>query len=166
MTTTEDQTFSSAVARARASVKQVEKTDSREPQVSCSSMSELFKNYVLDGLSGKTLSARSRSSMGTLSDSCSHVWGTAGMVWHGEYWTRNLCEYPCGTVTERLPDGSVLSHRDAGVCLLSDVLETARQHPKYYLSRTACLGIVDRAERSGKSLPRPLGEVLMAYAVK
>lgn len=48
-------------------------------------------------------------------------------------------------------------------CALSDVLEIAPQK-KYYLSRTACLGILRRAEERGKELPVQLKEALMAQA--
>lgn len=48
-------------------------------------------------------------------------------------------------------------------CALSDVLEIAPQR-KYYLSRTACLGILRRAEERGKELPSQLKEALMVQA--
>ena len=46
---------------------------------------------------------------------------------------------------------------------LSRILE-AEPHPKYYLSRTACLGILRRAEARGKELPPQLKEALMIQA--
>lgn len=48
-------------------------------------------------------------------------------------------------------------------CALSDILETSPQR-KYYLSRTACLGILRRAEERSKELPPQLKEALMAQA--
>ena len=46
---------------------------------------------------------------------------------------------------------------------LSDILETSPQR-KYYLSRTACLGILRRAEERGKELPSQLKEALITQA--
>jgi DNA (cytosine-5)-methyltransferase 1 len=42
---------------------------------------------------------------------------------------------------------------------LSRILEAA-PHPKYYLSKTACLGILRRAEARGKELPPVLAAAL------
>jgi len=43
-----------------------------------------------------------------------------------------------------------------GESLLSDVLEVGNIPPRFYLSERACLGILRRAEKRGKSLPRSL----------
>lgn len=51
--------------------------------------------------------------------------------------------------------------REPVKCALSDILETSPQR-KYYLSRTACLGILRRAEERGKELPPQLKAALMA----
>lgn len=51
----------------------------------------------------------------------------------------------------------------AVVSSLSQILEAA-PHPKYYLSKTACLGILRRAEARGKELPPQLKEALMIQA--
>jgi hypothetical protein len=56
------------------------------------------------------------------------------------------------------------SPKDAVVSSLSQILE-ATPHPKYYLSKTACLGILRRAEARGKELPPQLKEALMIQAV-
>lgn len=53
--------------------------------------------------------------------------------------------------------------RDASVCSLSDVLET-RADARYFLSRKACAGILRRAEKRGRELPRALREALEAVA--
>ena len=53
--------------------------------------------------------------------------------------------------------------REPVKCALSDILETSPQR-KYYLSRTACLGILRRAEERGKELPAQLKAALMAQA--
>lgn len=44
---------------------------------------------------------------------------------------------------------------------LSQILEVA-PHPKYYLSKTACEGILKRAKRRGKTLPEVLKKALLA----
>jgi hypothetical protein len=52
----------------------------------------------------------------------------------------------------------------AAVCLLSDVLETQDVPQRFYLSATACQGILRRAEKRGKLLPPSLREALEAVA--
>ena len=44
----------------------------------------------------------------------------------------------------------------AAACSLSQVLETILIPPKYFLSATACAGILRRAEKRGKKLPELL----------
>jgi hypothetical protein len=46
---------------------------------------------------------------------------------------------------------------------LSRILE-AEPHPKYYLSKTACLGILRRAKKRGKELPPVLKQALEIQA--
>jgi hypothetical protein len=59
----------------------------------------------------------------------------------------------------------VPSHSDGGVCLLSDVLEeTGSVPPRFFLSPTACAGILRRAEKRGKKLPEALDRALRAAA--
>lgn len=65
----------------------------------------------------------------------------------GDYTTRNFGEYP----------------NEENVSLLSQILE-AKPSPKYFLSEKACLGILDRANRKGKTLPIKLEEALMKQA--
>ena len=70
-----------------------------------------------------------------------------GSVWLGESWTLNTGESPSVAV----------------VSSLSQILEDA-PHPKYYLSKTACLGILRRAEARGKELPEQLRKALIIQA--
>jgi len=51
----------------------------------------------------------------------------------------------------------------AAVCSLSDILEECPD-PKFSLSAKACSGILRRAAKRGRSLPRPLLEALSAGA--
>lgn len=74
----------------------------------------------------------------------------------GVYSTRSFGEQPstlmdeCG-IGEHL-NGVAVSH-------LSQILEDS-PHPRYSLSKKACLGIISRAERRGKKLPDVLREAL------
>lgn len=53
---------------------------------------------------------------------------------------------------------------DAAVCSLSQVLETGSIPARYFLSGTACAGILRRAEKRGKELPTQLHHALQAVA--
>ena len=55
------------------------------------------------------------------------------------------------------------SPRDAVASSLSRILEAA-PHPRYYLTKTACLGILRRARERGKELPPQLKMALMMQA--
>ena len=55
------------------------------------------------------------------------------------------------------------SPSDAVESFLSQILEDS-PHPKYYLTRQACLGILRRAKERGKPLPRQLELALMMQA--
>jgi len=56
-----------------------------------------------------------------------------------------------------------VSPKDAVASSLSQILEPA-PHPRYYLSRTACLGILRRASERGKELPPQLKTALLMQA--
>ena len=92
---------------------------------------------------------------GRISDACSESWQTAGMVWHGAYWTASLPEYQTGL---RL-DSRGRYRNAAGASSLSGVLE-ARAPQTYSLSAKACEGIIRRAEKRGKPLPEILKAAL------
>jgi len=51
------------------------------------------------------------------------------------------------------------SRKGAKESILSQILEAA-PHPKYYLSKKACLGILRRAKKRGKELPPVLKQAL------
>jgi hypothetical protein len=65
-----------------------------------------------------------------------------------EFLTLNISEYPS--------DGVASS--------LSDILEDGEVPQRYYLSGTACRGILRRAEKRGKELPEALKLALLAVA--
>ena len=61
------------------------------------------------------------------------------------------------------PNGS--EWRSGGAaCSLSSILEVQSIPQRYYLSQTACAGILRRAEKRGKSLPPSLAAALEAVA--
>ena len=66
----------------------------------------------------------------------------------GAYWTLNTGPAP---------------RSGGGASSLSQILE-ATPHPKYYLSKTACLGILRRAKTRGKDLPPQLRQALEIQA--
>ena len=79
---------------------------------------------------------------GLIASSCQR-WMRSGMVWHGEYWMRSFSAWP----------------KDASVCSLLEVLEPCVAR-KYFLSAKACRGIISRADRRGKPLPKRLRDAL------
>jgi len=60
-----------------------------------------------------------------------------------------------------MPNGSAWPN-DAVVSSLSQVLVRGSIPQQYFLSSTACAGILRRAEKRGKKLPEPLMLALMA----
>ena len=70
----------------------------------------------------------------------SQRWSNAGMGSPTECLTLNILEY----------------HSEGGECMLLDVLEVGNIPPRFFLSERACLGILRRAEKRGKSLPHSL----------
>ena len=53
---------------------------------------------------------------------------------------------------------------DASVCSLSQVLETTSIPQRFFLSSTACAGILRRADKRGKQLPPALEQALRSVA--
>ncbi len=54
----------------------------------------------------------------------------------------------------------------ASVCSLSDVLETGPIPERFFLSSTACAGILRRAEKRGRTFPEPLKAALEEAAAR
>lgn len=75
-------------------------------------------------------------------------WKNSGMGGPTGSWTLSTSEF----------------HSAADVCSLSDVLEMSDVPQRYYLSAQACRGILRRAAKRGKSLPRSLHDALLAAA--
>jgi hypothetical protein len=72
---------------------------------------------------------------------------------------------PTGFLTLNMSEWTALdglSLNDAGVCSLSDILETGDVPQRYFLSERACRGILRRAANRGKELPPALCEALLS----
>jgi hypothetical protein len=70
-----------------------------------------------------------------------------------------------GGPTECLTLSSSEFHSAAVACSLSDILETGDVPQRYYLSATACRGILRRAAKRGKQLPVALASALTQAAM-
>jgi hypothetical protein len=55
-------------------------------------------------------------------------------------------------------------HSAAAACSLSGILEAGNVPQRFFLSATACRGILRRAEKRGKALPERLKAALQAVA--
>ena len=113
---------------------------------SCSPTSLLQTDTSLNGLSGKTSPASCPADQEGILVPSSGRWGKSGMGGPTESWTHSSLEF----------------HSDAAVCSLSDILETGAVPPRFFLSATACKGILRRAEKRGKALPEALRQALEA----
>lgn len=83
-------------------------------------------------------------------------------AWYGALTTRNTGEKPSETAVQEMC--SVWGpHSVAEGSRLSQILEET-PHPKYNLTAKACQGILRRAERRGKDLPKLLKEVLLTQS--
>jgi hypothetical protein len=67
-----------------------------------------------------------------------------------ESWTHSFLEFPSA----------------AAACSLSDILEVGSVPQRFFLSATACQGILRRAAKRGKALPPSLAEALRAAALE
>ena len=112
-------------------------------------LSASWKNAGPNGSSSKTSRAYSRAAAGRISDASSPRWMTSGMAWRGEFWTADGSECPNGGVESSL----------------SGILEPySPRLSRYILSAKAAKGILRRARKRGKQLPRRLEEALEALA--
>jgi len=75
-------------------------------------------------------------------------WGNSGMGSPTEFLTLSTSEFPSAGVA----------------CSLSDILETGDVPQRFFLSATACRGILRRAEKRGKELPKQLQQALEQVA--
>jgi len=80
----------------------------------------------------------------------SGAWSNSGMASPTESLTLSTLEWPSA----------------AAVCSLSDTLETGAVPLRFFLSDTACKGILRRAEKRGKELPEQLKKALEQVATR
>ena len=118
-----------------------------ESLASCSSISELYGKFALLGFSGRTSQAYYPLET-MLSGSFSGSYTNSGMVSHGECLMLSSSEWRNG----------------ADVSFLSDALEGGELPQRYYLTAKACAGILRRAQRKGRPLPKALEDALKSVA--
>ena len=106
--------------------------------------------WALGGSSGRMSQMSSVSIKDGILEPFSGSWENAGMGGPTECWTLNSSEFRSG----------------AAASLLSDILETGDLPQRYYLSPTACAGILRRAEKRGKTLPSALERTLRIVATR
>jgi hypothetical protein len=111
---------------------------------SCLPILRLLHAIGPSGWFGRTSPASCRQTEDGILVPCSEVWQNSGMGSPTEFLTLNTSEF----------------HSAAVACSLSDVLETGDVPRRYFLSATACKGILRRAAKRGKELPHALREAL------
>lgn len=116
---------------------------------SCLPLVPLLQSIGPSGWFGRTSPVSCPVTEGEILEPSSGCWASSGMGSPTEFWTLNTSEWPS----------------DAVVCSLSDVLETGEVPRRFFLSAKACRGILHRAEKRGKRLPRELFEALTAVAM-
>ena len=107
------------------------------------------------GWSGKTSPASCLPTEDGTLEPLSEGWKNAGIMRPGECLTLSMSEW----TVSHMP-----SRNDAGVCSLSDILETGDVPQRFFLSAKACKGILRRAGKRGKELPPALRLALTARA--
>lgn len=95
---------------------------------SCSPLVPLLQNIAPNGWYGRTSPASCPVTEDGILEPSSGCWGNSGMGSHTEFLTLSTLEY----------------HSDAVVCSLSDVLETGEVPQRFFLSKRALKGIVQR----------------------
>ena len=154
----EELTCSSEEPHVKVSASRESAKDWKEQADLPNTLSDFFGRCVPGGLYGKTCRGRFRA--GQMDSSTSTFWSAsmqnAGMLVDGVFLTLNMCEWTATLVPFLKEDG---------VCSLSDILLPTGVIPhRYFLSRTACLGIPRRAASRGKALPEMLRVALEIQA--
>ena len=117
-------------------------------ETSCSPILPLLHSISPTGWFGRTSPASCLATEDGILEPSSGRWASSGM----------------GSPTECLTLNTSESPKDAGVCSLSDTLETGNVPQRFFLSAKACQGILRRAEKRGKKLPEQLQHALEAVA--
>ena len=154
----EQLTFWSEEPHVRDSALQENKAVSTIPEApSASPIADFLRLCVPGGSCGKTSPVFSAQIKGMTSGRSSVKLMKSGILSRGECWTLNMCEWT---------DSLVPFLKEDGVSSLSDILETGDIPPRYYLSPTACRGVLRRAASRGRELPEVLRQALEAQAGK
>ena len=127
----------------------LEKGLKTQEEISVLDLFNLLKELNPNMSYGKMSEESLQVTKGKTSNVSSHRWQNGGMVCRGEFLTLNTLEYP----------------NEEEESLLLDVLETTSEvQPKYYLSQKACVGILKRAKKRGKTIPNNLEKALKFMA--
>ena len=141
--------FSSEELRASLSVSPDSERDwMTRVVISCLPILQFLINTAPHGWYGRTSPAFCRAIEGGILEPSSGGWRNSGM----------------GSPTEFLTLNTLAFHSEGVASSLSDILETGDVPRVYFLSATACRGILRRAEKRGKALPQRLLEALKAVA--
>ena len=117
-------------------------------ETSCLPILPLLTSIAPSGWFGRTCPACYPVTEETILPPFFEGWGNSGMGSPTEFLTLSTLEWPS----------------DAAVCSLSDVLETGVVPQRFFLSATACQGILRRADKRGKELPPALQAALQQVA--
>ena len=115
---------------------------------SCSPILPLLTNIGPSGWFGKTSPASCRLTEARILAPSSEGWQNSGM----------------GSPTAFLTLNTLAFHSGAVASSLSQILEAGNVPQRFFLSSTACRGILRRADKRGKRLPEPLQEALSMAA--
>ena len=115
---------------------------------SCSPLAPLLNATAPSGWFGRTSPECCPVTEDGILAPSSGCWANSGMGSPTEFWTLSTSEWPS----------------DAVVCSLSDTLETGTVPQRFFLSATACQGILRRADKRGKELPPALQAALEQVA--
>ena len=107
---------------------------------SCSPILPLLNDIAPSGWYGRTSPASYPVKEDEILPPYFEGWMNSGMGGRTECLTLSSSEWPS----------------DAAVCSLSDILETGTVPQRFFLSATACRGILRRADKRGKELPEAL----------
>ena len=117
---------------------------------SCSPLAPLLNAIAPSGWFGRTSPESCLPMEDAILVPSSGCWQNSGMGSPTEFWTLSTLEFH-SAVGESL-------------CALSEVLETGNVPQRFFLSATACQGILRRADKRGKELPEALRLALMSVA--
>ena len=145
----EQLTFSSAGLLAKTSRSRGNELDWMENVADWpETLRDCFEKFARAGSSGRMCPELFPLTPDGTSGHSSGRWLTSGLAWRGASLTLNTSECP----------------KEGVESSLSDILETSDLPERYFLSQKACAGILRRAEKRGRSLPKHLRDALEEVA--